>query len=78
MKIPTPYAEGQIVFNQGYEFIVTEPRLHKLQPNQPKNGFTHQFTYKGICTADKRNDSIRNTGYNGGVYGFGVNIESVA
>jgi len=65
--------EGEKIWNHGHEFIVTEPNVH-LAIKGSGSVFTHQFTYKGVCTDIPENDSIRNTGVNGGVYGFGVNL----
>jgi len=53
---------GDIVFNQGYEFKVV--RAWRIDG---KPGLWH---YVGECTASERNDSIRGTGYNGGVYSW--------
>ena len=66
---PLPKA-GDKIWNHGHEFIVTEPRVHEVK----NSAFTHQFTYIGVCTDDPSNDSIRNTGFNGGTYGFGINL----
>lgn len=64
---------GDKIWNTGHEFIVTEPMLTPI-PESYRSAFSHQFTYKGVCTDHECNDSIRNTGYNGGCYGWGVNI----
>ena len=53
---------GRLVYIQGYEFIVSNCRVHQVE-GKPVLRFT------GTCTPDKRNDDIRNTGYNGGTYG---------
>lgn len=59
--------EGQIVFNQGYEFIATNVRYY----DEGEEGYENMH-YVGVCTDDARNESIRHTGYNGGTYGYRV------
>ncbi len=54
--------EGAIVYIQGHEFIVTNLRFMEIN-NKPTARFD------GVCTESARNDSIRNTGYNGATYG---------
>lgn len=63
---------GDIIMNYGYEFTVTEPMVHEATGSH--SAFTHQFTYTGICTSSDRNESIRHTSYNGGRYGWGINL----
>jgi hypothetical protein len=56
--------EGGKVRVQGYEFIVTNLRIH------PADGCKEAFArFTGVCTDNPVNDSIRNTSYNGGTYG---------
>lgn len=62
------FTEGQIVWNQGYEFIVTNVWF---TPDALHPGY-EIMRYTGICTAHRCNDSIRNGGYNGGTYGYRV------
>lgn len=70
---PTLPKAGDIIWNQGHEFIVTDPQVHPV-PESSGPGFTHQFTYAGKCTDNECNDSIRHTHYNGGTYGWGINL----
>ena len=59
-------SEGLIVYIQGHEFIVSNVRVYQengVAMNLPFVRFT------GTCTDSPRNDSIRNTCYNGGTYG---------
>lgn len=51
-----------LVYVQGYEFLISNLRICNVN-GVPAARFT------GTCTANPRNDSIRNTGYNGGTYG---------
>ena len=53
---------GSKIYIQGYLFKVTNLRRTKT----PKGTV---IRFKGVCTADERNDSIRGTMYNGGTYG---------
>ncbi len=62
--------EGQIVCNQGFEFVATDVRYF-----DEGDGYEH-MRYTGVCTDDPRNDSLRHTGYNGGSYGYRVRKES--
>ncbi len=62
---PLP-AAGDVVFNAGYEFTVTDPTV-ETNPDGRK-----VFRYTGVCTASDRNNSIRNTAYNGGRYGWAI------
>lgn len=55
-------SEGLIVYIQGYEFLVSNVREVIKQGEK-----CVEFT--ATCTENERNDSIRNTGYNGGTYG---------
>jgi len=56
---------GDKIFLQGYLFEVTNIRLaDTYNIDNPK-----VVRFEGRCTSDERNDSIRNTGYNGGTYG---------
>ncbi len=55
--------EGGLVYISGYEFRVQNLRIETF----PGGELVSRF--EGVCTADKRNDSIRRTGYDGGVYG---------
>lgn len=54
---------GDIIYNQGYEFIATDVRRVLLTTGGDA------IRYKGVCTDSDRNNSIRDTGYNGGTYG---------
>lgn len=66
---------GEVIWNYGHPFVVTEPMVSPvINPEQLCH--SHQFTYVGVCTEHEANDSIRHTGYNGGRYGFGVNVTS--
>jgi hypothetical protein len=56
--------EGAIVNVQGYEFVASDV---VWSGEDEEDGPTVRFT--GTCTEDPRNDSIRNTCYNGGRYG---------
>jgi hypothetical protein len=65
MGIMQPIENGSVVFCQGFEFQASEVTERIV----PVNGQRIKVRYyKGICTASKRNDSIRHTGYNGGRY----------
>lgn len=57
--------EGATVWIQGYEFTVRNLRII--------NGVAR---FEGVCTANPRNDSIRNTSYNGGNYGGNKRVYS--
>jgi hypothetical protein len=57
---------GDVIFNSGYEFRVTEAAI-ETTPDGVK-----VFRYTGVCTDSSRNDSIRKTSYNGGRYGWEI------
>lgn len=57
-----PVTLGQTVFNCGYSFIVADIWTGVID-GKPV------YRYKGYCTPDPSNDSIRHTCYNGGSYG---------
>jgi len=57
-----PVHLGQTTYVQGYSFIVADIWSGESDGRQ-------LYRYRGYCTADKRNDSILHTAYNGGVYG---------
>mgnify|MGYP003443831424 FL=1 len=58
--------EGAIVFVQGYEFKASDV-VWSADDSPGNSGEVVRFV--GTCTADPRNDDIRHTAYNGGVYG---------
>jgi hypothetical protein len=58
--------EGEIVWNQGYEFTAHNVVVHTW-PNGDQ-----VLRYVGRCTSNVCNDSIRGTGYDGGVYGYKI------
>lgn len=60
--------EGQIMNVCGYHFIATEVEYF----TDDECDDCEILRYIGICTDESRNDSIRNTGYNGGTYGYRV------
>lgn len=62
----TPYLDGDLIWCQGHEFIVREPRVMIGTDGIPV------FRYRGECSTHPCNDSIRHTGYNGGTYGYRV------
>lgn len=53
---------GSTVYVQGHEMIVSDLRIVEIQGQL-------RASFKGTCTNDKGNDSIRHTMYNGGTYG---------
>jgi hypothetical protein len=57
MKMAQKIFEGAVIINQGFEFTVKDLRI-----------IDGVACFKGVCTAHKCNDSIRNTGYNGAGY----------
>ena len=61
-KTLIPVYIGQTVFICGYSFIVADVWSGESDGKQ-------LYRYRGYCTADPRNDSIRHTAYNGAVYG---------
>jgi hypothetical protein len=60
--IPT---EGEIVYNQGFEFTAHDVTVHDVDG-------VKVMRYTGRCTASMRNESIRGTGYDGARYGYRV------
>ncbi len=69
----TTYGElknGDKIYLQGYLF-----QIENITFNNPayfggvKDNTKSVIRFTGKCTADKRNDDIRHTMYNGGVYG---------
>ena len=66
MKINTPIIPvslGQVVYVNGYSFIVADIWTDKLRDGRGV------FRFRGYCTLEPHNDSIRHLGYNGGAYG---------
>jgi hypothetical protein len=63
-----PVHIGQTVYVHGYAFLVVDAWLAVPYPSE---GGRRAAYFRGVCTADPRNDSIRFTSYNGGVYGCG-------
>jgi hypothetical protein len=62
----TELKEGQIVKHYGHEFIATNVRQ-----SPGRNAFGEiVWNYEGVCTNSSANDSIRNTGFNGGTYSW--------
>ena len=54
--------DGQVVMIQGYEFTATEVRIIQDHGQEV-------LRFKGTCTDNPCNDTIRHTGFNGGTYG---------
>lgn len=67
---PAP-RNGDVVFVQGFEFLVSDVEFAEVGTTR----FVVRFV--GTCTDSPRNDSIRNTPYNGGRYGHNVPAEQV-
>jgi len=61
-KTSIPVHIGQTVMVQGYSFVVADVWSGEFDGK-------NLYRFKGYCTEDKRNDSIRHTAYNGRVYG---------
>lgn len=61
-----PVHLGQTVYVHGYSFIVAE-----IWTAIPHGSVVPAAYFRGFLTADPHNDRIRNTCYNGGVYGLG-------
>lgn len=61
-----PYHLGQTVYVQGYSFVVCD-----IWSETSVDGRSEHFRWRGFCTPEPRNDSIRNTSYNShrSVYG---------
>jgi hypothetical protein len=55
--------DGDVVNHFGYEFVVSDVK----GPEKAPDGHLVWY-YTGRCTASRRNDFIRNTGYDGGRY----------
>jgi hypothetical protein len=65
---PAP-KNGDVVRLHGYEFTVTNVR----QYSQPVHGESFAVCrFEGVCTANRVNDTIRRTSYNGGTYGWRI------
>jgi len=67
MQIQPCPKDGDRVMVQGFEFIATDVRIVHDVNGQPGRAAVR---FKGVCTAAACNDFIRNTGYNGGTYGW--------
>lgn len=57
---------GDVVYVQGFLMTVKNVRLEKFDSSRTSPDV---IRFEGVCTDDKRNDSIRRTSYNGGTYG---------
>lgn len=67
IKNQNKYKEGDIIFVQGFSFKASNIKFKCI------NSFGDDvFNFTGTCTDDKRNDPIKNTGYNGGTYTFEI------
>jgi hypothetical protein len=64
-RLRFPYHLGQTVYVQGHSFVVCDI-WSETQPDG-----TEVYRWRGFCTPEARNDSIRNTSYNShkSVYG---------
>ena len=62
--------DGAVVMVQGFEMVVSDVRWFVPEPmkNDPCPG-EEIVRFVGKCTANKGNDSIRGTAYDGGTYG---------
>jgi hypothetical protein len=58
--------DGMVIYNHGHQFTVKNV-------SEPLPGI---IRYTGICTASRRNDSIRHSAYNGGTYGASADIRA--
>jgi hypothetical protein len=64
-------SEGSIVRVQGHPMYAHNVRLEVSSDGTPV------VRFDGECTDSDRNDSIRHTGYNGGAYGWRVDISGL-
>jgi hypothetical protein len=60
---------GEKVYVQGFIFEVVKPRFFTTTEG------LEVVRFKGICTNNEINDSIRKTLYNGGTYGMRVDLD---
>lgn len=57
-----PVHLGQTVFISGFSFIVADITTGECEGK-------NLYRFRGYCTADRCNNSIRHSSYNGAVYG---------